>query len=97
MHLGVAFARSFSVISGYLFLALKTFLNPQSLVVLNGCRLEPGLARAKQGNFFQFERLGYFCIDPDSAAGHLVFNRIVTLKDELAKIEKKGAAGKTVR
>jgi glutaminyl-tRNA synthetase len=64
-------------------------LNPQSMQVLTGCKLEPSLAKAAPGSRYQFERLGYFCVDPDSTAQHLVFNRTVTLKDTWAKIEKK--------
>jgi glutaminyl-tRNA synthetase len=64
-------------------------LNPNSLEVLMGCKVEPGLAEAKAGDRFQFERLGYFCVDPDSAPGRLVFNRTVALRDTWAKIEKK--------
>jgi glutaminyl-tRNA synthetase len=67
-------------------------LNPNSLEVLSDCRLEPSLAGAPIGSRFQFERLGYFCIDPDSARGRLVFNRTATLRDAWAKIEKKQAA-----
>jgi len=63
-------------------------LNPESLVVLKGCKLEPGLASAAAGSRFQFERLGYFCVDKDTAAGKPVFNRTVTLRDTWAKIEK---------
>ena len=64
-------------------------LNPESLVVLKGCRLEPGLASASPGERYQFERLGYFRADPaDSRPGALVFNRAVTLRDTWAKIEK---------
>ena len=67
-------------------------LNPESLVVLKGCRLEPSLAAAAPGTTYQFERLGYFSADPvDSKPGALVFNRAVTLRDTWAKIEK-GAA-----
>jgi len=65
-------------------------LNPKSLEVLPGCKLEPSLTGAKVGDRFQFERLGYFCVDKDSAPGKLVFNRAVTLRDTWAKIEKKG-------
>ncbi len=70
-------------------------VNPNSLEVLTGCKLEPSLASAKVGDKFQFERQGYFCVDPDSAnsnsaEGKLVFNRTVGLKDTWAKIEKKG-------
>jgi glutaminyl-tRNA synthetase len=64
-------------------------LNPKSLEVLTVCKLEPSLATAKAGDRFQFERLGYFCADKDSAVGKLVFNRSVTLRDTWAKIEKK--------
>jgi len=64
-------------------------LNPQSMQILTGCKLEPSLAKAAPGSRYQFERLGYFCVDPDSTAQHLVFNRTVTLKDTWAKIEKK--------
>ncbi len=63
-------------------------INPNSLEVLSGCKVEPGLAAAQPGDRFQFERLGYFCVDPDSLAGSLVFNRTVSLKDEWARIEK---------
>jgi glutaminyl-tRNA synthetase len=64
-------------------------LNPNSLEVLTGCKLEPSLADASAGSRYQFERLGYFCVDPDSAPGRPVFNRTVALKDTWAKIEKK--------
>lgn len=63
-------------------------INPNSLEVLTGCKVEPSLASAQPGDRFQFERLGYFCVDPDSSGGKLVFNRTVTLKDEWARIEK---------
>jgi glutaminyl-tRNA synthetase len=63
-------------------------LNPNSLEVLKPCYVEPGLAAARPGDRFQFERLGYFCVDPDSSGGTLVFNRTVSLRDEWAKIEK---------
>ena len=63
-------------------------LNPQSMQILTGCKLEPSLASATPGSRYQFERLGYFCVDPDSAPQHPVFNRTVTLKDTWAKIEK---------
>jgi glutaminyl-tRNA synthetase len=65
-------------------------LNPQSLEVLADCKLEPALADAAPGARYQFERLGYFCVDADSAPGKPVFNRTVTLKDAWAKIEKRG-------
>jgi glutaminyl-tRNA synthetase len=63
-------------------------LNPHSLEVLTGCKLEPSLANAAAGSRYQFERLGYFCVDPDSSPGKTVFNRTVALKDTWAKIEK---------
>jgi len=64
-------------------------LNPDSLEVLTGAKLEPSLAEAKLGGHFQFERVGYFCLDPDSTGTNLVFNRTLPLKDTWAKIEKK--------
>jgi glutaminyl-tRNA synthetase len=63
-------------------------LNPKSLEVVQGATLEPSLAGIAPGNRFQFERLGYFCADPDSKPGAPVFNRTVALKDTWAKIEK---------
>ncbi len=63
----------------------KENLNPTSLVVLQNCKLEPSLAEAKVGDRFQFERKGYFCVDPDSTEKKLVFNRTVTLKGEWDK------------
>jgi glutaminyl-tRNA synthetase len=63
-------------------------LNPSSLVVLPSCKVEPSLARAAAGDRYQFERQGYFCLDPDSSPGKLVFNRAVSLRDTWAKIEK---------
>ncbi len=66
-------------------------LNPKSLEVLSRCFLEPSLKSAKPGERFQFERVGYFCADvKDSSGEHLVFNRIVILKDEWARIQKSG-------
>jgi glutaminyl-tRNA synthetase len=65
-------------------------LNPESLEVLTDCVLEPSLADAKLGDHFQFERLGYFCLDKDSTPEKPVFNRTVTLRDTWAKIAKKG-------
>ena len=70
-----------------------TNLNPHSLEILSGGKLEPSLAAASVGGRYQFERLGYFCVDADSAAGKLVFNRTVGLKDAWARIEKQ-AKGK---
>jgi glutaminyl-tRNA synthetase len=67
----------------------KANLNPDSLVTLNACKVEPSLRGAAPGSRFQFERMGYFCVDPvDSKPGALVFNRTVTLVDTWAKIEK---------
>lgn len=67
----------------------RTFMNPNSLEMLPSCRLEPSLKGAKPGSRYQFERLGYFSVDPDSTPDKLVFNRTVTLRDTWAKIEKK--------
>jgi len=64
-------------------------LNPESLVVLTGCKLEPSLAEVSPGDRFQFERVGYFCVDPDSKPGKPVFNRTATLRDTWAKIKKR--------
>jgi glutaminyl-tRNA synthetase len=65
-------------------------LNPRSLEVLKTCRVEPGLVSAAPGSRFQFERIGYFCVDPvDSSGRALVFNRTVTLRDTWAKISEK--------
>jgi glutaminyl-tRNA synthetase len=63
-------------------------INPHSLEVLRDCMLEPSIKRAKPGDRYQFERLGYFCVDPDSSPEKLVFNRTVSLRDTWAKIEK---------
>jgi glutaminyl-tRNA synthetase len=62
------------------------YLNPASLVTVDPCYVEPSLADAAPGSRFQFERLGYFCVDPTD--GKLVFNRTVTLRDTWAKIAK---------
>lgn len=64
------------------------YLNPDSLERLTGCLVEPSLAGAQPGARFQFERQGYFCVDPDSSSNRLVFNRTVSLKDTWAKIAK---------
>jgi glutaminyl-tRNA synthetase len=65
-------------------------LNPDSLTVLDNCMLEPSLSSASPGDRFQFERLGYFHVDPeDSKPGAPVFNRTVTLRDSWSKISKK--------
>ena len=69
-------------------LDFTAYINPDSLQVLTDCKVEPSLLGAPAGSRYQFERLGYFCVDPDSANGGLVFNRTVTLKDEWAKIQK---------
>jgi glutaminyl-tRNA synthetase len=63
-------------------------LNPKSLEVLQNCKIEPSLAGATAGSRYQFERQGYFCLDPDSREGYLVFNRTVSLRDSWAKIEE---------
>jgi glutaminyl-tRNA synthetase len=63
-------------------------LNPNSFEVLKDCQLEPSLRTAAAGDSFQFERMGYFCVDPDSTENHMVFNRTITLRDTWAKIEK---------
>ena len=67
-------------------------LDPNSLEVVADAKLEPSLAEAKVGTPYQFERVGYFCLDPDSTAEKLVFNRTLALKDTWAKIEKKAGA-----
>jgi len=66
----------------------RNFLNPDSLKVLEGCKIEPSLAGARPLDKFQFQRLGYFCADYDSTKEHPVFNRTVSLKDTWAKINK---------
>lgn len=68
----------------------RELLNPDSLKVVTNCRIEPFLAKdAKAGNRYQFQRIGYFCVDPDSTADKLVFNRTVSLKDTWEKIKSK--------
>ncbi len=69
-------------------------LNPNSLEVITNAKLEPSLANAAPGSRYQFERLGYFCVDPDSKPGQPVFNRTVALKDTWARVEKKQTAKK---
>lgn len=66
----------------------RAYLNPESLVTLEGCRVEPSLAGAEPGARYQFERQGYFCLDPDSKPGRLVFNRTVALRDTWAKVQE---------
>ena len=68
-------------------------LNSGSLEVVDGCRVEPSVAGAPVGTRYQFERLGYFCVDPDSGDGRLVFNRTVSLRDAWAKIVGSMKAG----
>jgi len=70
-------------------------LNPDSLKIIPAAKLEPSLASARPGDRFQFERLGYFCADPDSSPDRLVFNRTVTLRDRWARIQKKLSRGGT--
>ncbi|MHC4414475.1 MAG: glutamine--tRNA ligase/YqeY domain fusion protein [Planctomycetota bacterium] len=67
----------------------KAHLNPDSLVTLTSCRVEPGLAKAAPGDRFQFERQGYFCVDCDSAPQALVFNRTVSLRDSWGRKERR--------
>ena len=66
----------------------KSTLNPDSLETLAACCVEPSLAGAAPGSRYQFERQGYFCVDPDSSQEKLVFNQTVALRDTWAKIEK---------
>jgi glutaminyl-tRNA synthetase len=65
-----------------------SYLNPQSLERVTGCKVEPSLKQAPAGSRYQFERQGYFCVDPDTAKGVLTFNRTVSLRDSWARIEK---------
>ncbi|KIO43209.1 MULTISPECIES: glutamine--tRNA ligase/YqeY domain fusion protein [Sanguibacteroides] len=71
--------------AGHKDIDFKEFLNENSLKVLTRCKLEPSLKEVKEGDRFQFQRLGYFCVDKDSQPGKLVFNRTVGLKDTWAK------------
>ena len=67
----------------------KELINPHALDIIKNCKLEPSLSNAEKGERFQFERLGYFCVDSvDSLKERLVFNRIVPLRDTWSKIEK---------
>jgi len=66
----------------------RAYLNPNSLEILTSCLVEPILAGASSGSRYQFERLGYFCVDPDSSSEKLVFNRAVSLRDTWSKIQK---------
>ncbi|MFZ0303455.1 MAG: glutamine--tRNA ligase/YqeY domain fusion protein [Terracidiphilus sp.] len=72
-------------------------LNPNSLEIVTSAKLEPSLKNAKVGDHYQFERVGYFCVDPDSTTEKLVFNRTLPLKDSWAKIEKKPSQGAVAR
>ncbi len=71
----------------------KAHLTPESLEVLRECMAEPSIADSRPGDRFQFERMGYFCVDPDSSPGKLIVNRTVTLKDTWAKIRKAHETG----
>ena len=72
-------------------------LNPDSLVVRPTCYVEPGLEGAKPESRYQFERLGYYCVDPDSTPEKLVFNRTITLRDTWARMQKRGNANEPGR
>ena len=67
-------------------------LNPDSLQVLENCWLEPDLANAPPGEAIQFERQGYFCLDPDSTPERPVFNRTISLRDDWARLQKQNKA-----
>jgi glutaminyl-tRNA synthetase len=67
-------------------------VNARSLTVITGARVDPSLDALPAGSTLQFERLGYFCKDPDSKPGAPVLNRTITLKDTWAKIEKKSSS-----
>jgi glutaminyl-tRNA synthetase len=71
---------------------LEASLTPDSLEVLTSCRLEPSLAEAVAGDRFQLERVGYFCVDPDSKSGQVVLNRTAMLRDTWAKVAKQGGS-----
>ena len=66
----------------------KDYLNPNSLEIIQSCKVEPGIRELKTFDRFQFERLGYFCIDPDTTENNLVINRTVELRDSWAKIKQ---------
>jgi glutaminyl-tRNA synthetase len=72
----------------------KSSINPNSLEIVKSCRAEPGLSGSAPGSMFQFERQGYFSVDPDSTPDMLVLNRTATLRDTWAKIEKSGKEGR---
>ena len=67
----------------------RDFINPSSLEVLTGCKVEPAVRGLKPFDRFQFERVGYFCVDPDTTEGRLVLNRTTTLRDPWAKIQER--------
>ena len=71
---------------------IKGFINPNSMEVLNGCKVEPAVRSLKPFDRFQFERLGYFCVDPDTTENRLVLNRTTTLRDSWAKIQERRQA-----
>lgn len=66
----------------------RSNLNPASLEVLTGCKIEAGLSAAKPFERFQFERMGYFCADPDGSPDRPIFNRTATLRDEWARVQR---------
>jgi len=74
--------------------SFKDLINPDSLEVLKGCKVEPAVRGLKHFDRFQFERIGYFCVDPDTTEKDLVLNRSVGLRDSWAKIQKRQAKGK---
>ena len=74
--------------SGHKDIDPRAFLNPESLRILEGCKVEPSLADARPLDKFQFQRMGYFCVDYDSVKGNLIFNRTVQLKDTWQKVNK---------
>ncbi|HEC75793.1 MAG TPA: glutamine--tRNA ligase/YqeY domain fusion protein [Thermoplasmatales archaeon] len=75
--------------TGYKDADFKEFLNPNSLKIIKNCKVEPAVKKLKPFDRFQFERVGYFCIDPDTTSEKLVLNRIVELKDTWSKIKSK--------
>ena len=66
----------------------KDNFNPDSLKIVSNCMVEPSLKAAKAGSIYQFERLGYFYVDPDTTDKKIIFNRTVTLRDRWARIKK---------
>ena len=73
-----------------------TFLNPASMEIVAGCKVEPAVRALKPFDRFQFERVGYFCVDPDTTADRLVLNRTATLRDEWAEIQRRRTVGSKV-